>query len=297
MSTWGSWLDWLKRSFVNLLVPQQNEYKKPFPVEQPVAVSTRNAPSEAEVIAALAVPSSTPALSELGDDAPPPTDWTFGKDELLPASALLQRWPAVTSRILAVLILKDILDDEHLPAFILDRCLQDPATKDVSCYCRIFGSAAFKEKDALCKDLMRDAGGSKICFVIEDLEYYEQRYPIVFHAPVDRHEIFPPPQQPVAPPAASAGSREDKARIEATREACEYVRKKIDQEKQVFDDDRGNWKPSLLFVIDGNAKTNWSAFRTAVEAKPGSKCHYDTTRDEWGKVPKDLKHAGRVPEQ
>ena len=93
---------------------------------------------------------------------------------------------------------------------------------------------------------------------------------------------------------SSTGSKKDKDRIHASRQVCEEVTKQLHQEKQVFENDKTHWKQNLLF---DNGKTNWKTFINAVETRLGSKPHYDTTREEWKKVPDSLKHNGRMREQ
>ncbi|WP_156907874.1 hypothetical protein [Desulfovibrio cuneatus] len=97
-----------------------------------------------------------------------------------------------------------------------------------------------------------------------------------------------------APASPSTGSRKDHERIQATRQACEEVVKELYREKQVFDDNRAQWRQGLLF---DNGKTNWKGFIGAVEKRLGLKPHHDTAREAWTKVPENLKHNGRMREQ
>ena len=97
-----------------------------------------------------------------------------------------------------------------------------------------------------------------------------------------------------APASPSTGSRKDHERIQATQQACEEVVRELYREKQVFDDNRAQWRQGLLF---DNGKTNWKAFINAVEKCLGLKPHHDTAREAWKKVPDSLKHNGRMREQ
>lgn len=104
------------------------------------------------------------------------------------------------------------------------------------------------------------------------------------------------PDQPVEYQTSpkSTGSRKDIIRIKETRQACEDVREELYQEKQVFDTDRDNWNPKLLF---STSKTTKEAFMTAVQKRLGGKPHRDVADEEWKTVSTDLKHRGRLPEQ
>lgn len=97
-----------------------------------------------------------------------------------------------------------------------------------------------------------------------------------------------------SPASPSTGSRKDHERIQATQQACEEVVRELYREKQVFDDNRAQWRQGLLF---DNGKTNWKAFINAVEKCLGLKPHHDTAREAWKKVPDSLKHNGRMREQ
>ena len=97
-----------------------------------------------------------------------------------------------------------------------------------------------------------------------------------------------------SPASPSTGSRKDHERIQATRQACEEVVKELYREKQVFDDNRAQWRQGLLF---DNGKTNWKAFIAAVGKRLDLKPHHDTAREAWKKVPESLKHNGRMREQ
>lgn len=89
------------------------------------------------------------------------------------------------------------------------------------------------------------------------------------------------------------GSRKDKPRIDATRQACEEVRKEIEQGKHLFevpDKDKTNLKHKH--------KTNHMTFLEAVRNKLApTKPHLETVEVEWKKVPAHIKHNGRVPVQ
>jgi hypothetical protein len=95
------------------------------------------------------------------------------------------------------------------------------------------------------------------------------------------------------PPKRSTGSNKDKPRIEATKKACEQVRQEIAQ--------KAGREISLegpMFLVNGVAKTNQDRFEQVVHAILGkTKPHRDTLREEWKKVPKELVHNGRPPEQ
>lgn len=83
----------------------------------------------------------------------------------------------------------------------------------------------------------------------------------------------------------STGSNKDMARIKATRQACETVREEIKQGKHGFQ-------------VKGEYKINCAYFQDSVKALLGdTKVHRNTLRDEWAKVPKNIKHFGRVPDQ
>jgi len=96
----------------------------------------------------------------------------------------------------------------------------------------------------------------------------------------------------------STGSRKDTARIKATRKACEHIKAILEQEAVLFSNDIDHWEPSLLFTVAKNAKTNWRKYIAAVqETLAPMKYHFSAARDEWKKVPDNLKHGGRVPDQ
>ena len=98
-----------------------------------------------------------------------------------------------------------------------------------------------------------------------------------------------PSSQPVK--HISTGSRKNNARINETRYACERIREAIEQEKKVFENDKNNWKPSLLL---DNGKTTWPKFIAAVQESFGEiKYHHITALEEWKKVPKAIKLKGR----
>ena len=91
--------------------------------------------------------------------------------------------------------------------------------------------------------------------------------------------------RPILGAPTSTGSSKDSARHEQTRQACETVRTEIVQGKHGF-------------LVNGEYKTNQEHFRQAVQAVLGTiKPRRDTVREEWGKVPQDIKHIGRVPDQ
>lgn len=84
---------------------------------------------------------------------------------------------------------------------------------------------------------------------------------------------------------SSKGSNKDIERIKATRTACESVREEIERGEHGF-------------LVKGEYKTNRVHFQKAVQALLGSeKVHRDTLRDEWTKVPENIKHSGRMPDQ
>ncbi|MBD5539575.1 MAG: hypothetical protein HDQ94_06230 [Desulfovibrio sp.] len=84
---------------------------------------------------------------------------------------------------------------------------------------------------------------------------------------------------------ASTGSNKDTKRIQATRRACETIREEIERGEHGFQ-------------VKDVYKTNSQYFKKAVEALlDGTKAHRDTLRGEWAKVPKNIKHSGRVPDQ
>ena len=79
-----------------------------------------------------------------------------------------------------------------------------------------------------------------------------------------------------------------------TRQVCEGIIKELLQGKELFETNKESWKQRLIF---DNGKTNWKSFMGAVETRLGLKPHHDTAREEWGKVPDDFKHNGRMREQ
>ena len=101
-----------------------------------------------------------------------------------------------------------------------------------------------------------------------------------------------PQEQVTAPP--STGSKKDIARINATRQVCKEVAEDLLIEKQAFENDKNTWKPNM---IHPNGKTNWEFFERTVAKRLGTKPHHLTARAEWKKVPDNLKHNGRMPEQ
>ena len=107
-------------------------------------------------------------------------------------------------------------------------------------------------------------------------------------------EIQPPEPQSQGTVQLSTGSKKDCDRIKATRSACEEIAKELYEERQSFESDNAHWKQNLIF---DNGKTNWKKFINTVEARLGSKPHYDTAREAWKNVPDKLKHNGRVREQ
>jgi hypothetical protein len=122
--------------------------------------------------------------------------------------------------------------------------------------------------------------------------YFDQNEIFAQFSFLAQEEAAQPPYPSAAP--VSTGSRKDVERIAVTRQACESVRKELEQEKQTFDSDRDNWMPSLLF---DTGKTTKKRFLEAVEKRLGAKPHHDTAMEEWRKVPSNLKHKGRVQEQ
>ncbi|MCL2012757.1 MAG: hypothetical protein FWG75_08235 [Cystobacterineae bacterium] len=109
----------------------------------------------------------------------------------------------------------------------------------------------------------------------------------------------PPMKDNVVTRAAAAGevktgSNKDKPRIEATRKACEQVRQEIEHE--VRQENAEQWRH--MFLVNGVPKTNQNRFKQAVSALLDEiRPHRDTLRDEWKKVPKELVHNGRPPDQ
>ena len=101
-----------------------------------------------------------------------------------------------------------------------------------------------------------------------------------------------PQEQVAAPP--STGSRKDIERIKVTRQVCEELAIELLQERQVFEDNRNTWKPNLL---RSNGKTNWNIFTTEAMTRLGDKPHRAAARAIWEKIPGNLKHNGRMPEQ
>jgi len=133
---------------------------------------------------------------------------------------------------------------------------------------------------------------TNIVFRLSDVEKYETANPSILRVCLKPEETWAVSSTTAARPT---GSRKDNARIQATSQACESVRSDLEREKQIFDSDKANWEPSLLF---DNGKTNWTAFLAAVQKNLGStKYHYATARGEWEKVSDKLKHKGRVREQ
>lgn len=92
----------------------------------------------------------------------------------------------------------------------------------------------------------------------------------------------------------STGSRKDITRINATRQVCEEIAEELLREKRQFESSKAAWKQSLLF---DNGKTNWKTFIHAVKTRLGQPPHHDAARAEWDKIPKSLKHMGRMREQ
>ena len=105
-----------------------------------------------------------------------------------------------------------------------------------------------------------------------------------------KHET--PQTQTKAP--SSTGSRKDIDRIKATRQVCEELAIELLEEKQTFESDKNTWKPSLL---RSNGKTNWEIFTTEAMTRLGDKPHRVAAREVWEKIPVNLKHNGRMPEQ
>lgn len=105
-----------------------------------------------------------------------------------------------------------------------------------------------------------------------------------------KHET--PQKQTTASP--STGSRKNIERIKATHQVCEELAIELLQERQLFENDRNTWKPNLL---RSNGKTNWDIFTTEAMTRLGDKPHRVAAREVWEKIPGDLKHNGRMPEQ
>jgi hypothetical protein len=101
-----------------------------------------------------------------------------------------------------------------------------------------------------------------------------------------------PYERTTVPP--STGSRKDTTRVNVTRQICEEIAEELLQEKRQFENSKATWKQSLLF---DNGKTNWQTFIHAVKTRLGQPPHHETARAEWDKIPKSIKHMGRVREQ
>lgn len=101
-----------------------------------------------------------------------------------------------------------------------------------------------------------------------------------------------PQEQATTPP--STGSRKDFERIKATREICEELVQELLQERQTFENSRNTWKPNLL---RSNGKTNFVIFFKTAMKHLGNKPHRAAARAVWEKVPGNLKHNGRMPEE
>jgi len=141
---------------------------------------------------------------------------------------------------------------------------------------------------------MRRASGGQLATGDEFFFQYESIMKILLfqRSEVDAWLQLPPAGQEGAPlSSVHPGSRKDKARIGATRQACEEVRKEIEQGEHLFevpDKDKTNLKH--------NYKTNYKTFLEAVSNKLTPMApHKTTAREEWKKVPARLKHIGRVP--
>ena len=94
------------------------------------------------------------------------------------------------------------------------------------------------------------------------------------------HAADAPADTSTAP--VSTGSRKDKDRIAATRQACEAIRQEINQGKHLF----------------GNGKINKKTFFFLVSNALGNtRIHQETALAEWKKVPAHLKHNGRVSDK
>ena len=128
--------------------------------------------------------------------------------------------------------------------------------------------------------------------------------PVLQEIPIKSEEVAKPveqiaeiqPQKPQEQASApcSTGSKKDSERIKATQRACEEIADELHNEKQLFEDNKGNWKQLLIF---DNGKTNWKTFLRTVETRLGFKPHHDAAREVWKKVPENLKHNGRMREQ
>lgn len=112
--------------------------------------------------------------------------------------------------------------------------------------------------------------------------------------PINIDETTYPSAECVTVPR-STGSRKDTARINKTRQVCEEVRAELSQEKQIFNNNKNNWIPNLLF---DTGKTKRDIFMNTVQARLGDiKLHRDTAVEFWNTIPADLKHRGRVPDE
>ena len=101
-----------------------------------------------------------------------------------------------------------------------------------------------------------------------------------------------PQEQPKA--ARSTGSKKDVKRIKATCNVCEELVDELLEERQTFEINKDAWKPTLLY---SNGKTNWNTFFKVATTRLGDDPHCTAAREVWKKVPGNLKHNGRMPEQ
>lgn len=98
--------------------------------------------------------------------------------------------------------------------------------------------------------------------------------------------------EPVAPP--STGSRKDIERIKATRQICEVLMEELSQERKAFEENKHTWMPKLLY---SNGKTNWDTFFKTAMIRLERQPHRAAAREIWMKIPGNLKHNGRMPDQ
>ena len=155
-------------------------------------------------------------------------------------------------------------------------------------------------EDAICPLLVKFE--DSMSFSITDLFVYESD----FIALKDKHPALMAPEetQPfvsaLQPPSTmkaaplSTGSRKDTRRIEATKHACAEITEELSQEKRIFDCDKDNWEPKLLF---DTGRTTKDIFMEAVKNRLNEKPHRDTAWEAWKMVSADLKHRGRVRDQ
>lgn len=100
------------------------------------------------------------------------------------------------------------------------------------------------------------------------------------------------PDEPAAPP--STGSRKDIERIKATHQICEVLMEELSQERKTFEESKHTWTPYMLY---SNGKTNWDTFFKAAMTRLDRQPHRAAAREIWKKIPGNLKHNGRMPDQ